>query len=128
MGEELKDAEKLSNNTKEESGDKKEEVNGDKVKPKRVVGKEVNRPNQYGRPRQREIPGQGRIYFRRKVCRLCVNKVKDVDYKNVEYLKRFVTERGKILPRRVTGNCAKHQRLLARAIKRARMIDLLPFA
>lgn len=68
-----------------------------------------------------------RGYFRKKVCRLCVNKVKAVDYKDVELLRRFVTDRGKILPRRMTGTCAKHQRMLSSAIKRARTVALLPF-
>ncbi len=70
---------------------------------------------------------QRRGYFRKKVCRLCVNKIKTVDYKDVDLLKRFVTDRGKILPRRMTGTCAKHQRVLSAAVKRARMAALLPF-
>jgi small subunit ribosomal protein S18 len=56
-----------------------------------------------------------------------VHKVKSVDYKDVDQLRRFVTDRGKILPRRMTGTCAKHQRMLSDAIKKARMIALLPF-
>lgn len=72
--------------------------------------------------------GRRRGYFRKKVCRLCVNKIKVVDYKDVDLLKRFVTDRGKILPRRMTGTCAKHQRMLSHAVKRARMVALLPFA
>ncbi|WP_303883158.1 30S ribosomal protein S18 [Acetomicrobium mobile] len=64
---------------------------------------------------------------RPKVCSFCANKIEYVDYKDVEQLKKFLTERGKILPHRVTGNCAKHQRQLARAIKRARFMALLPF-
>jgi small subunit ribosomal protein S18 len=70
---------------------------------------------------------QGRTYFRKKVCKLCVRKLKTVDYKDVDMLRKFVTDRGKILPRRITGTCAKHQRVLSRAIMRARMIALLPF-
>ena len=57
----------------------------------------------------------------------CVDKINYIDYKNVARLKRFTTERGKILPRRTTGSCASHQRSLTRAIKRARMVALLPF-
>lgn len=76
---------------------------------------------------QNNGPRQRRGYFRKKVCRLCVNKIKTVDYKDVDLLKRFVTERGKILPRRMTGTCAKHQRVLSAAVKRARMVALLPF-
>jgi small subunit ribosomal protein S18 len=69
----------------------------------------------------------GRPYFRRKVCKFCTQKVK-ADYKDIDGLRRFVTERGKILPRRITGTCAKHQRALAREIKRARALAMLPFA
>ncbi len=64
---------------------------------------------------------------RRRVCSFCVDKVKDIDYKDVVRLRRYLTERGKILPRRISGNCAKHQRQLTVAIKRARSIALLPF-
>lgn len=70
--------------------------------------------------------GKGKTYFRKKVCRFCANKTK-IDYKESDALRRFTTERGKILPRRITGTCAKHQRELASAIKRARSICLLPF-
>ena len=78
-----------------------------------------NYQNQGGRPR--------RGYFRRKVCRLCVGKINSVDYKDVDMLRRFVTERGKIMPRRMTGTCAKHQRIVSAAVKRARMVALLPY-
>ena len=64
---------------------------------------------------------------RRKVCTFCVDKVEHIDYKAVAKLRRFITERGKILPRRISGNCAKHQRQVTVAIKRARNIALLPF-
>ena len=64
---------------------------------------------------------------RRKMCRLCGDKVERVDYKNVELLRTFITERGKIIPRRISGNCAKHQRQITAAIKRARNIALMPF-
>ncbi len=64
---------------------------------------------------------------RRKVCSFCVEKAEGIDYKDIAKLKKFVTEKGKILPRRMTGVCAKHQRLLATAIKRARIAALLPF-
>lgn len=64
---------------------------------------------------------------RRKVCNFCVDKVEFIDYKDVARLRRFVSERAKILPRRVTGTCARHQRELTVAIKRARQIALLPF-
>jgi len=65
---------------------------------------------------------------RSKVCAFCVDHVKHIDYKDVETLRRYLTDRGKIKPRRQTGTCAKHQRKLAVAIKRARHLALLPFA
>ena len=64
---------------------------------------------------------------RRKVCRFCADKTKEIDYKDVETLRDFVTERGKILPKRITGTCAMHQREVTRAIKRARIAALLPY-
>ena len=64
---------------------------------------------------------------RRKVCSFCVDKVDHIDYKDAAKLRRFTTERGKILPRRISVNCAKHQRQVTLAIKRARNIALLPF-
>lgn len=64
---------------------------------------------------------------RKKVCNFCKNNINSMDYKDVDELKRYVTERGKILPKRVTGNCAKHQRMVARSIKRARSVALLPY-
>lgn len=68
-------------------------------------------------------------YFRRrKVCRFCVEKIDDIDYKDVKLLSDFISERGKIMPRRITGVCAPHQRQLTEAIKQARNIALLPFA
>lgn len=64
---------------------------------------------------------------RRKVCTFCVNKVEDIDYKDINMLRRHITDRGKIEPRRRSGTCARHQRALAAAIKRARHIALLPY-
>ncbi|MGI6177318.1 MAG: 30S ribosomal protein S18 [Eubacterium sp.] len=64
---------------------------------------------------------------RRKVCQFCADKTKKIDYKDVDMLKKFVTERGKILPRRVTGTCAVHQRDITTAVKRARTVALLPY-
>jgi len=64
---------------------------------------------------------------RRKVCSFCVEKADKIDYKDIAKLKKFITEKGKILPRRMTGVCAQHQRAVASAIKRARIADLLPF-
>ena len=65
---------------------------------------------------------------KRKVCAFCVDKVTDIDYKDIAKLRRYVSERGKIVPRRVSGNCAKHQRQLTTAVKRARQIAILPYA
>lgn len=64
---------------------------------------------------------------RRRVCSFCVDKAESVDYKDTAKLRKYITERGKILPRRISGNCAKHQRQLTEAIKRARIVALLPF-
>jgi len=64
---------------------------------------------------------------RKRVCNFCVDKAVAIEYKEIDKLRRFITERGKILPRRISGNCAKHQRLLTEAVKRARNIALLPY-
>ena len=64
---------------------------------------------------------------KRKVCAFCADKIQEIDYKDIAKLRRYVSERAKILPRRISGNCAKHQRQLTIAIKRARAIALLPF-
>ena len=74
-----------------------------------------------------EEGGRGRGFGRRKVCRFCAEKAAKVDYKDQGQLKYFLTERGKIIPRRISGNCAKHQREVATAIKRARVLALLPY-
>ena len=94
----------------------------------------------HGGPRREGGPGGGpggpggprrgkRQYFRKKkVCKFCVEKIDFIDYKRADILSQFVQERGKILPRRMTGVCSRHQRWLGEAIKRARNIALLPFA
>lgn len=64
---------------------------------------------------------------KKKVCYFCTNKIEDIDYKDVKTLQRYVSERGKILPRRVTGACAKHQRKVALQVKRARAVALMPY-
>ena len=71
--------------------------------------------------------GKKQYFRRKKVCRFCVEKVDDINYKDVRMLNSFVTERGKIVPRRLSGVCAPHQKRLAEAIKQARSIALLPF-
>jgi small subunit ribosomal protein S18 len=72
-------------------------------------------------------PGERRYFARPKTCQFCADKSLSIDYKKADMLRRFVTDEGKIRPRRQTGNCARHQRALAGAIKRARHIALLPF-
>ncbi len=76
-------------------------------------------------PRRRE--GRPRYHARRRVCSFCVDKVKLIDYKEVGRLRRFLSERARMEPRRKTGTCAKHQRLLSVALKRARHLALLPY-
>ncbi|MBC7765786.1 MAG: 30S ribosomal protein S18 [Hyphomonadaceae bacterium] len=80
---------------------------------------------------KRERPmraGGGGRRAKRKVCAFCVDKAVAVDYKDISKLRKFISERAKILPRRITGNCAKHQRQLTQAVKRARQIALLPYS
>ncbi len=102
---------------------------------------EVSTPPQrpQGRPDRPDRPDRGpggpggreggRKFFRRKkVCKFCVEKIDDINYKDVRLLQGFVAEKGKIVPRRLTGVCTPHQRRLTAAIKRARNIALLPFA
>jgi small subunit ribosomal protein S18 len=71
--------------------------------------------------------GRGGGFGRKKVCRFCAERALKVDFKDQAMLKYFVTERGKIIPRRISGNCAKHQRQVAVAIKRARMLAMIPY-
>jgi small subunit ribosomal protein S18 len=68
-----------------------------------------------------------RGFTRRKVCRFCADKTLGIDYKDPQLLKYFITDRGKIIPRRISGNCAKHQRKVALSIRRSRMIALMPY-
>jgi len=74
------------------------------------------------KPRRR----RRRKVVRKKVCRMCENKVKHIDFKDADLLRRYQTEGGKILPRRITGNCFQHQKMLTSAIKRARIVALVP--
>ena len=80
-----------------------------------------------GRPGGGGGGGRGR-FRRRKICRFCIDKVDLIDFKDVKLLQSYVPERSKIMPRRISGSCAPHQRMLAEAIKRARNIALLPYA
>ena len=81
------------------------------------------RPSDRPGPDRRKKP-----FIRRKVCRFCADKTVDIDYKNPRILRFYITERGKIIPRRISGNCAKHQRQVMIAIKRSRNIAILPFS
>lgn len=95
-----------------------------------------DRPERTDRPERGDRPERSERRFggrrgrgkRRKVCYFTVNKIKHIDYKDVETLKKFISERGKILPRRVTGTSAKYQRMLTVAIKRSRQVALLPYS
>jgi small subunit ribosomal protein S18 len=79
--------------------------------------------------RSRSQRGRGRRFSRRpRVCQFCADKTKSLDYKQIDLLKRYVTDQGKIRSRRETGACAKHQRMVAKAVKRARHMALLPFS
>ena len=82
--------------------------------------------NKDGKSDSSRVRGGG-MHRRKKVCVFCGDKNGEIDYKDVNKLKRYVSERGKILPRRITGNCAKHQRALTVAIKRARHLALMPY-
>jgi len=79
------------------------------------------------RPRAPERPKKKVFYRRRKVCKFCVDKSDFVDYKDVKLLQGFILERAKILPRRISGTCARHQRMVQQAIKRARHLAFIPF-
>ena len=92
-------------------------------------------PEKTKRPAKKDMDGDmeggdekrgGRGFARRKVCRFCADKNAKVDYKDQSTLKYFVTERGKIIPRRISGNCAKHQRAVAKSVKQARGLALIP--
>jgi len=77
--------------------------------------------------REQRSPGARMMRKKKKVCAFCAEKLNDIDYKDIARIKKFLSERSKILPRRITGNCAKHQRFLTTAVKRARHIALIPY-
>ena len=91
------------------------------------VRTEANGAERAERRERRPSGGRNMRRPRRKVCAFCVDKMDYIDYKDVNRLRRYMTERGKIMPRRMSGTCAKHQRHLAMAIKRARVMALLPY-
>ncbi len=109
------------NETPEEVGQRGGQARARSPRPDGDRSGPEGRPGERGGMRRR--PGG-----RRKVCRFCADKTLKVDYKDVRTLGTFITEGGKIVPSRVTGNCAKHQRALTVAIKRARILALLPFS
>jgi small subunit ribosomal protein S18 len=95
-----------------------------------MADESVKRPmiRMLGKADGRNSGGGGNSGFgRRKMCRFCAEAETPIDYKNPQLLKFFITERGKMVPRRINGNCAKHQRALSLAVRRARMIALIPF-
>lgn len=94
--------------------------------PPREGGREGGRPG--GGPGGGPRRGKRQFFRKKKLCRFCVERIDFIDYKKVEMLQPFLQDRGKVLPRRMTGTCSKHQRWLGVAIKRARNIALLPFA
>lgn len=81
----------------------------------------------YRDSRDKGEKGKEKREFKKKICKFCTEKVTSIDYKETAKLQKFVTERGKMIPSRISGNCARHQRKLASAIKRARFIALLPY-
>jgi len=94
------------------------------ARPQGAARPQGDRPQRPQRPAQR---GGGRFQRRRKFCKFCADTTIDIDHKDPDLLRGFITERYKILPSRVTGTCAKHQRFLTTAIKRARVLALVPF-
>lgn len=91
-----------------------------------MPGRKPTRPS--SKNKGRDVRGRSRKFVpKRKVCTFCANHIDVIDYKDVPMLQRYISDRGKIEPRRRTGTCARHQRTLAEAIKRARHIALLPF-
>ncbi len=100
------------------------------VKTEQVENKEVKaeKAERKARPEgEEQQPRRRRPQQRRKVCQFCLDKAEEIDYKDVAKLRRFITEKGKIISRRQTGTCAKHQRALATAIKRARYMGLIHY-
>ena len=95
------------------------DMDRDEERPRRGKG---------GADKDKKKDARKRGFARRKVCHFCADKNVNIDYKDPQTLKYFITDRGKLVPRRLTGNCAKHQREISTAVNRARMIALMPFA
>lgn len=96
--------------------------------PPRTGGRGPGGGRGAGKAGAKGAKGKKVFYRRRKVCKFCADKIDYVDYKDVKLLAGFIPERSKILPRRISGTCARHQRLLQQGIKRARHLALIPFA
>jgi len=112
----------------EETNGKAPEVSAPAAAPQASAGPgSGSAPRSGGRP-SGGPGGRGKFFRRKKVCKFCTEKIDSIPYRDVRLLQQFVAERGKIVPRRITGVCTTHQRRLTRAIKQARNIALLPFA
>jgi len=121
MSEEQK--ENISNETSEKQEQTKESKASSNVKTtEKNSSTQAETSQTQTKTKQKPFP-----YFKKKFCKFCAGIYPEVTYKDVDILKKFISDRGKILPRRMTGTCAKHQRRLANAIKRARIVALLPF-
>lgn len=88
---------------------------------------EFKRKDKFKSKAKKLAKGKDKFFFKKKFCRFCADEKETINYKDSLKLRKFVTEKGKILPARITGNCAKHQRMTAEAIKRARYIAILPY-
>lgn len=137
MSEEVKTNEDINEDVKTEETAPIETADIEAAAPAEDAGEVRSEGTVQPAPYQRRPQGSGEGYdrpqfqrntrFKRKVCKFCYDKNLAMDYKNSKLLEQFITDRGKILPRRVTGTCAKHQRGVALSIKRARIIALIPF-
>ena len=119
------DAEKQTETNKQVQKNKKDTSSVKDEKSTKISRSDRTDKDKDYNDRYRSMP-RHKSFFRKKVCKFCIKKYK-MDYKDVSVLRRFTSDRGKILPRRITGTCAKHQRQLARTVKRARVLALLPF-
>jgi small subunit ribosomal protein S18 len=122
MADEINSVETMENSHPETEGREREQGS---ERPSRDWEERGERGERGQRGRNRD-GGSGKVFFKKKVCKFCTQKLK-INYKETDTLRRFITERGKILPRRITGTCAKHQRELAAEIKKARILAMLPF-
>jgi len=86
------------------------------------------KPGKFGDSKFKKRTGKKPLFFRKKACKFCIEKIESVDYKDTPRLQKFITERGKVTPSRLSGLCATHQRVLIKAINRARSIAVLPYS